>query len=106
MIIFDSADIFIESASSLQDKIAKIDLVIDALLTNALKAAANQNISEYSLNDGQTQIKTAYKGTESVMKSIEAFEKLKTYYTIKLNGGRMTRLVDGRNFVNRNNSRG
>jgi signal transduction histidine kinase len=105
MVIFDSADIYIEGAASLQDKISRIDQVIDALLTNALKAAAKQNISEYSLNDGQTQIKTAYKGTESVMQSIMAFEKLKSYYVLKLNKTGMVRLVDGKNFVNKNNWR-
>ncbi len=99
-VYFDSASIYIESATSLCDKIARIDLVIDALLTNALKAAANENISEYQLNDGQTIIKTVYRGTAAVMKSIRDFEAIKQLYVNKLNG-RMVRLVDSKYFIRR-----
>ena len=98
MIEYDSADIYIDSATSLTDKITRIDTVISALLTTATKAAANDNISEYWLDDGQTKIKTVYKGADAVFKSIEAFERLKTYYRNKLNG-RVVRLVDRKNFT-------
>lgn len=94
-VYYDAADIYIEGATGLKDKITRIDAVIDALLTNALKAASNDNISEYSLNDGQTIIRTTYRGSESVMKSIRAFEGLKQIYVNRLNG-RMVRLVDGK----------
>ena len=36
-VIFDSAAIFIDSSTNLIDKISKIELVIEALLTNALE---------------------------------------------------------------------
>lgn len=97
MVYFDSADLYIEGATSLRDKITRIDAVIDALLTTATKAAANDNISEYSLNDGQTQIRTAYKGADQVFQSIAAFERLKQIYVNRLNG-RSFRLIDGKNF--------
>lgn len=96
-VYYDSADIFIESATSLCDKIAKIDLVIDALLTNALKAALNDNIEEYSLNDGQTIIRTTYRGAREVAKSIKELETVKQIYvnSASLNG-RNVRLVDSK----------
>lgn len=97
MPIFDSAYIYIESATSLCDKITRIDAVIDALLTNALKAATTDNIEEYSLNDGQTIIKTRYRNSASVMRSIKEMETIKQVYVNRLNG-RMIRLVDSKNF--------
>ena len=82
MIYFDSADIYIESAISVKDKITRIKAVITALETSALKAAANGNISEYSLDDGQTKIKTVYRNPTEVANSIQSFKKNKLrYYT-------------------------
>jgi hypothetical protein len=104
MALYDSAAIYVDSATTLKDKITRIDAVIDALLTVALKAAANENITEYSLNDGQTQIKTAYRGTDSVMKSIQAFEAIKQMYVNRLNG-RHIRLMDSKNFTRKDFNR-
>lgn len=94
MVIYDSSYKYIDSATTVTEKIVKIDAIITALEATALKSAANDDISEYSLDDGQTKIRTAYKGTESVLKSIESFIKLKEYYVNKLNG-RVIRLIDG-----------
>ena len=98
-VIFDSAAIFIDSSTNLVDKICKIDLVIDALLTNALEAAGTNNIDEYTLNDGQTIIKTTYRSTESVLKSIKSFEQLRSYYQNKING-HATRMIDHKSIRN------
>lgn len=97
MVIYDSAALYIEAQSGLQAKIIAIDAIIEALLITAVKAATNDNISEYSLNDGQTQIKTVYKGADAVVRSIKEFEKIKQLYVNRLNG-RMIRLVDDKNF--------
>ena len=99
MVYFDSAAIFVNSSTELCDKIAKIELILDALLTNAMVAASNDNIREYSLNDGQTIIKTEYSGTDAVMKSYNAWEKIRQMYINRLNG-RMVRLVDGKSVYN------
>jgi hypothetical protein len=98
MAIFTTADLYIECATTLKEKIARVDAVIAALETTALKMAANDNISEYWLNDGQTQIKTVYKGADAVMKSIMAFEALRQLYIQRYNGRRV-RLVDSKNFT-------
>lgn len=97
MVTFDSAGIYIASATSTEDKITRIDAIITALLTVSLTAASNDNISSYMLDDGQTKINTAYKGVDSVVASIKAFEDLKTYYQNQLNG-RVFRLVDSKSF--------
>lgn len=98
MAIYDSADIYIGTASDTADRIVKIDQVINALLQAATTSAANANISEYSLDDGQTKIKTVYKDVAQIFASINAFEKLKQMYINQLNGRHM-RLVDGKNFT-------
>lgn len=102
MIIYDSAYLYIESATSLKDKITKINAVIDALMITALKAAASDNITEYWLDDGQTKIKTQYRGAAAIQSSIIAFERIKQMYVNRLNG-RMFRLMDSRNFIGNGN---
>ena len=104
MVTYDSADKYIQTATTLQEKIAKIDNIITALEDTALKAAANDNITEYSLNDGQTIIRTVYKGADAVLRSIEAFERIKQTYVNRLNG-RVVRLVDSKNFTGGRNGR-
>lgn len=101
---YESAYEYIDSSTTIQEKITKIDQVINALYDTAIKSASNDNISEYWLNDGQTQIKTVYKGTDQVMKSIKDFEMLRDMLVVKYNKrniGSVYRLVDGKNFTGR-----
>jgi len=97
MVVYDSTKIYIDSAQTICDKIVRLDAIIEALEDTALKSATNDDISEYWLDDGQTKIKTVYKGTDAVLKSIESLIKLKEYYKNKLNG-RQVRLVDSKSF--------
>ncbi|MBC7486095.1 MAG: hypothetical protein H7282_05035 [Cytophagaceae bacterium] len=98
MIVFDSAKLYIESATTIRDRIDKIQLIIDALFTSALESAANAGIQQYSLNDGQTVISEGYKDPASVMNAIRIYEQMKKHYIRQLNGDGMVRLVDGKNF--------
>jgi hypothetical protein len=100
MVVYDSAAIYIDSCASNEAKIAAIDNIINTLMTTAATAAADQNITEYTLNDGQTQIKASYRSVDSIFNSINSFEKLKQMYINRLNG-RVVRLVDGKNFTRR-----
>jgi hypothetical protein len=95
---YDSCAIYIDSATTVAARIVRIDAVIDALESSMLKAAAGENISEYSLDDGQTKISTVYRSTDQIMNSIMGLEKLKQYYINRLNG-RVVRLVDSKNFL-------
>lgn len=100
MPIYDSAAIYLQTATSLTDKIAKIDAIIDALFVAATTASSTDNITEYSLDDGQTKIRTVYRGSAGVFTAIRGFETMRNYYTNQLNG-RMVRLVDSKNFTGR-----
>jgi len=93
MVIYDSAYIYIDSATTLAEKIDKLDTIITALEDTALKAAANDDIEEYWVDDGQAKIKTTYRSAMAVINSIQAFERMRQMYINKLNG-RVSRLVD------------
>lgn len=95
---YDSAAVYIESASSIRQKITRLDAIIDALLTTVLKSAENGDVQEYWLNDGQTQIKTSYRSAKEVLDAVNVFERTKQIYVNRLNG-RVMRLVDGKNFI-------
>jgi len=100
MIYYDSCGIYVQSKTTLLDKIAAIDAIIDMLESTALTMAGNDNIQEYSLNDGQTIIKTIYKGSVGIASAIDDFERIRQRYVNRLNG-RMHRAVDGKNFIRR-----
>lgn len=97
MIYYDSAAIYIDSASTLREKIVKVSAIITALEDTALHAAANAGIQEYWLDDGQTKIRQSYRSSKEVEASITGFETIRQRYINKLNG-RMVRLVDYKNF--------
>jgi hypothetical protein len=97
MALFDSESIYIESQTTKKNKIIAIDKIIDALLMTAAKAAAGESISEYSLDDGQTKIRTVRRTSKEIMASIAAFQSLKQAYINEING-RVFRLVDAKNF--------
>lgn len=101
MEVFESADVYIECGTSIKDKIDRIDAIIDTLLSTAVKSAVKDGVSEYTLNNGQTTIKTVLKGTDSIAASIQAYNKLKQIFIQQLNNnsvGRVVRLVDSKNF--------
>ncbi len=100
-IIYDSASIYVQSAANKVDRINRLTAIIDALEAAALTAAGNETITDYQLNDGQVVIKATYKSASSIANSIQAFEALRTKLINQLNG-RVTRLVDGKNFNGRN----
>jgi len=95
MVIYDSADIFVDEATDLRGRIDRLRLVIDALESSALKAASGGDITEYQLDDGQSKIKTTKGDSASIARSILAFEKILQMNVNKLNG-RAIRLVDSR----------
>lgn len=102
MVVFDSAAIYVESKKTAREKIIAIDAIIDALLSTALKAASAGDVTEFSLDDGQSKVKTIFRSPMEVMKSIEAFKMLKQEYMNTVNG-RVMRMIDGKSFTRRRN---
>lgn len=99
MVIYDSADIYVESFNTTRGKINAIENIIQALLLSAVKAATTGNLSQYSLNDGQIIINCTYRSPESITKAITDLEGVKNMYINRLVGRKM-RLIDSKNFNN------
>lgn len=104
LIYFDSESLYLESCKGNAAKIAAIDAIIDALLLKTVDVVGNADIKEYSLNDGQSIVRTTYASVNDIYSAIANFEKIKQIYVNRVNG-RMTRLMDGANFNRRNYGR-
>lgn len=89
---------YIESCASISAKIKAIDLIIDALIISIGKAAAGENITQYSLNDGQTIISTTKRSVSDMEASVSAMQKMRNLYVNKKTG-RVFRMVDGKNLT-------
>lgn len=96
-VYFDSADVYINQGIDVREKITRINAIITALEDASLKAASTGNISEYSLDDGQTKIRTVYRNAVESAAAINAFETIRQRWINQLNG-RVVRLMDSKNF--------
>lgn len=97
---YDRAGVYLESKTTIAERLAAVDAIIDALLIKAAESPSTANYQEYYLDDGQTRISTKYRSAADVAAAIEAFEKMATRYRNQLNG-HVFRLVDGKNFIGR-----
>lgn len=96
MIICKSEREYFESCTTLQARIAAIDAIIEAMLLTAATAAGNENISEYWLNDGQTQIKTVYRSSAMLLNAVTGWQRMRNYYA-NIKSGRVSRFMDAKN---------
>jgi len=69
---------YINCSTETKEKIARIDAIIALLEDAELNGAANADIEEYLLDDGQTRIKTIYRDIASIEKTIQALLRRKT----------------------------
>jgi len=100
MVVYTSAYEYIHKTSDLLTQINKIKEVISALTQAMLDGAPTGNILEYSLDTGQSKIKTIYKSSTAIVDQIAALEKLCDIYIVKynkINNGSIVRLVDSKN---------
>jgi len=81
--------LYIEGATTLEARLLRITQIIEALELRAVEAVANEDVEEYSIDDGQIKIKTAYRGLENIAKAIQAYEIIKQRILNKLNGRSM-----------------
>ena len=96
MATYNSFGYYILDAADLREKITRIDAVITKLEEMALLGADNMDITETSLDDGQTKIKTIYRSAAEIASTITKYMVIKNRYISELNGCRMS-LIDSRN---------
>lgn len=82
--------LYIENATTLEDRVNRYGQIIDALELQILQVAAgNSDIEEYSLDDGQIKIKTIYRSIDSMQKGIAVMERSRQRLINQLNGRQM-----------------
>lgn len=86
MIVYSTEAAYITDAKTYKDKIKRIDQVINALYDSAINAASNNDVSSYSLDDGQTSISTSYRSVEEAFQAVKNWENLREKMINKLNG--------------------
>lgn len=79
---------YVQSATDLVGKIAKINSLIEALELSLIDAVGSGNYSEYQMDDGQMKVRTSYRSPSDVTAGINELEKLKQRYINRLNGRR------------------
>jgi uncharacterized membrane protein len=79
--------IYIDSATTLEERINRIDSIIDALLLRQVEAGVSNSATEsYSIDDGQVKISTQYRNPAQIAAAIHGYEKIKQKYLNQLNG--------------------
>jgi len=97
-LIFETGGLWVQSKTSVEDKINAIDVIINRLLDMQLLSIEQVGTQEYMLNDGQVQIRNVYRSPEQIATAITAYERLKQQYVNRYNG-RKFRLMDSKNFI-------
>jgi hypothetical protein len=77
---------YIDSAATIGARITRLNEIITALETSALKSAGTANLSQYSFDDGQAKIYAMYSSPKQIANAIEAYTMIVERLTNKLNG--------------------
>ena len=77
---------YLEDVECLEEKIAKIDALIDAMLDQSLAMVGKSGTFSYSMDDGQIKVATQYRSMDEVMKGVDALEKIRQRYINRING--------------------
>lgn len=100
MAAYDTILNYIDCSTGVNDEIARIDAIITALMDAELNSAINSgDIEEYSLDDGQTKVKTVIRDPEKITKSIAALERRKNHIINSNCIGRVVKLRDKDSFL-------
>ena len=68
---------YIRCSTSTQDKITRINTIIELLEDSILSGKLKGHINEYSLNNGQTTIKTVFNSVKDIEDAITSLERRK-----------------------------
>lgn len=87
-VLYFSLNANFQTCTSLEDRIAKIDAIIDELFNTALRSVANGDVIEYDIDTGQTKQKVQYSSAMQVSNAIQAYENIRQRYVNKLLGNK------------------
>ena len=77
---------YVDSASSLRDRIIRIDNLILSMEAKLLESVDSANYQEYQMDDGQMKVRTVYRSVKDVTAGILSLEQMKQRYINRLNG--------------------
>lgn len=77
---------YIQSKSTLLDKINAIEALIDSMILNTAEAVGNSGVASYSMDSGQMKVTTEYRSVDDVNRGIIALEKTLQMYINRYNG--------------------
>lgn len=100
MVTYQSTYDYITKPTDLLIRINRIQTIIDTFENAIVANAANAHLQEYSLDDGQSKIRTGYRSmkelTDGLMGLDLLLQRLIVRYN-KFNNGSVIRLVDSKN---------
>lgn len=99
-VVYYSMDANFESCTSIKAKIAKIDDIIDQLLTTALKSVTTGSTLEYTIDTGQSVQKVTYRSPKEIYEVIKGYRSIRQLYANDLLGNEFKQ-VDGKNLRGR-----
>jgi hypothetical protein len=89
-----------QTKAQVKAKIAQLDIIISSLYDTALVSVGNGDKIMYKIDTGQTKQEVEFSTTDSIVKAIAGYEKLRTMMEVKLHP-RNVRLMDSKNFNGR-----
>lgn len=101
MVLYYELDANFQTCSTTKEIIAKIDNIINALLTTALNSVLNGDVVEYKIDTGQTTQNVVYRNPEAITKTIEGYRKIRAMYVRDIIGGTQL-IIDSKNLIHKN----
>ena len=98
MTYYESESLYFSCSTTAIERLKRLEQIIIALENQAIIAASNADVSEYSLNDGQVTIRTAYRNMEEIAKAIDRFQAIYNRLKNKCMGTSIVSLRDFRSF--------
>lgn len=77
---------YIQSKTTLLEKINAIEALIDSMILNTAEAIDNSGVTSYSMDSGQMKVTTNYRSVEEVNRGIKALEQTLQMYINRYNG--------------------
>lgn len=77
---------YIQDCTTLEERLVRLDNIIDALEIRALDSVSDSSTDEYSIDDGQIKIKTKYRSHKAILDAIVGFNRLKYKIINDMNG--------------------
>lgn len=77
MAVYELCTQYIGCARNTKEEIVRINAVIRALEDSMIENGYKSNLQEYSLDDGQTKIKSVFRSIESIEQAITGLERRK-----------------------------